>query len=189
MSHQAADPTQLIEAVCCADEQALSALFERFADRIYGQALSILRCPADAEEVCSAVFEKVWMRAEHYDPGRGSVAAWLGAIARNASLDHLRRSARHRRDRVEFDLDGAEAAQSVPEILVDQTQFMEAAREALTSLSAAQRRVVRLAFIQGLAHQEIANRLRMPLGTVKSHCRRGLCVMRSALTRFDPARQ
>jgi RNA polymerase sigma-70 factor, ECF subfamily len=189
MAQQHTDASELIEAVCRADEHALAALFDRFADRVYGHALSILRCPADAEEVCSEVFEKVWMCAERYNPERGSVAAWLGTIARNASFDRLRRNARHGRNRVDADIDASEAFHPAPELLVDRRQFSEAAREALATLTEAQRHVLRLAFIQGLTHQDIANRLRMPLGTVKSHCRRGLCSMRSALTRFDPARQ
>ncbi|MDZ7789143.1 MAG: sigma-70 family RNA polymerase sigma factor [Xanthomonadales bacterium] len=189
MPLQHTDPSELIESICGADERALATLFDLYADRVYGQALSILRCPDDAEEVCSEVFDKAWIGAERFDPERGSVATWLGAMARNASLDRLRRNARHVRDRVDVDVDGAESLQPVPELLVDQKQFKEASRDALATLSKTQRRVLRLAFIQGLTHQDIANRLRMPLGTVKSHCRRGLCAMRSALIRFDPARQ
>lgn len=184
---------QLIEAICCADETALAELFDRQVDRIYGIALAVLRCPNEAEEVCSEVFEKIWRCAEGYRVERGSVESWMAAIARNASRDRLRRQSRRP------ELSGArpelEQAESVagtvlaPEQWVDQAAFRSAVRTALQCLSDGQRRVVRLAFIQGLTHREISKRLKMPLGTVKSHCRRGLGSMRLALNRFDPTDQ
>lgn len=186
------DAAELIETVCRGDQEALTALFDRFADRVYGIALSVLRCPADAEEVCSEVFGKVWMCAERFDPERGSAEAWLSVIARNCSLDRIRRNARHARQvpwSADQLADSNLADHNVPESWLEERVFRSAVVDALDSLSRGQRRVIRLSLLQGLSQQEIAQALRMPLGTVKSHCRRGLLRMRSALNCFDPARQ
>lgn len=184
---------QLVEGICRADQHALAALFDRQVDRVYSIALKLLHCPYEAEEVCSEVFDRVWRRAEGFDPERGSVEGWIGAIARNASLDRLRRQARNPEvsagDPEAFVLTPAPEADSSPEQWVDRAAFRRAAESAMDRLSAAQRRVVSLAFVQGLTHEEISRRLKLPLGTVKSHCRRGLNAMRSALNGFDPAEQ
>lgn len=182
---------QLIEAICRADRDALAMLFDRQVDRVYGIALAMLGSPDEAEEVCSEAFEKIWRCAEGFDAGRGSAESWIGAITRNACLDRLRRRSRNREISMAEPEHGVPAAdpQPVPgpEQWVDHTAFRHAVAAAMDRLSEAQRRVVRLAFIQGLTHQEIAHRLKLPLGTVKSHCRRGLSTMRLALTRYDPA--
>lgn len=184
--------SELIESICQGDEQALAVLFDCFADRVYSIALSVLRCPADAEEVTSEVFGKVWLSAERFDPERGSIKAWLSAIARNTSLDRIRRNARHvGQQKLPAEDIAASVAdeRDVPETWLEEMDFRSAVANAMRSLSQGQRRVVRLVLLQGLSQQEIARHLRMPLGTVKSHSRRGLTRMRSALVRFDPARQ
>jgi RNA polymerase sigma-70 factor (ECF subfamily) len=191
--HSVSDLPVLIERICRADPQALAEIFDRQVDRVYAIALKRLRCRHEAEDVCSEVFDRIWRRAEQFDPARGSVEAWIATIARNASLDRLRRQAREPENDA---VDSYEVAlllhadpDSGPEQWVDQAAFQRAAGKALGRLSDAQRRVVSLAFLQGLTHEEISRRLRMPLGTVKSHCRRGLNAMRAALNGYDPAEQ
>lgn len=184
---------QLIEAICRADHDALAGLFDRQVDRVHGIALAMLHNREEAEEVCSEVFEKIWRCAEGFDTGRGSVESWIGAITRNACRDRLRRRSRNPEVSMAQPEDGALAADpepvSGPEQWVDGVAFRHAVGAAMNRLSAAQRRVVSLAFVQGLTHQEIAQRLKLPLGTVKSHCRRGLNTMRLALTHYDPEKR
>lgn len=182
---------QLIEAICRADRDALALLFDRQVDRVYAIALAMLSSREEAEDVCSEVFEKIWRRAEGFDAGRGSAESWIGAITRNACLDRLRRRSRNPEISMAQPEDGVPVVDPErvpgPEQWVDRTAFRHAVVAAMDRLSEAQRRVVRLAFVQGLTHREIAHRLKLPLGTVKSHCRRGLSTMRLALTRHDPA--
>lgn len=184
--------TELIERICRADEQALGELFDLQANRLYAMACSILGSRDDAEEVVNDVLGAVWARAESYDPARGTVEAWLTTMTRSRCLDRLRRDHRHRARRLNPDAMPA----AYDEMMVMPGEHdsrlhdlgMATAR-AMRRLTAAQRRVVRLAFFQELSHRDIAARLQMPLGTVKSHCRRGLALLRRSLSAYDPAQQ
>ncbi len=183
---------QLIERICESDESALATLFDMFATRVYSIAVSIVRCSALAEETCSDVFMQVWMKADRFDPARGSAKAWISTLARSRSLDCLRRESRHRSDRVHpGSCVDAYTDQNAEETFdhLESATAAGAVRDTLHSLNAGQRQVIRLAFFKGLSHQEIAERLSMPLGTVKSHCRRGLGRMRTALSCFNPAQR
>ncbi len=183
---------ELIDRICRSDAEALSTLFDLLADRAFSVALAMLRNRADAEEIVGEVFSLVWMKAESFDQSRGSVATWISVIARSRSLDHLRRESRHRSSGLNPD-DALPAYQDHDENsldhYIDQSDFGTQVEKVLVSLSAAQQRVLNLAFFQDLTHHEIARRLQMPLGTVKSHCRRGLGLLRSALSHYDPAKQ
>lgn len=186
------DLTELIERICQADGRALGELFDGQAERVYAIALAITRDPDDAQEIVNDVFSAVWLRAESFDANRGSVEAWLSIMTRSRCLDRLRREARHRAERLnpEAPLDAYRVLMTnETEQFSEQSLLGDAAAEAMKGLTAAQRRVLGLAFFQDLSHQDIAARLEMPLGTVKSHCRRGMHLLRRALGSFDPARQ
>lgn len=137
-----------------------------------------------AEKVVCDVYTHAWQRAGTYDPGRGSVMAWLAVMARNRAVDRLRQ----RRDALSLDDDrqGALSASlageaSSPEQLLTEFQSGRAVHRALQSLSEQRRLLLGLAFFQGLSHQEIADATRMPLGTVKSHLRRALAALQGEL--------
>jgi RNA polymerase sigma factor (sigma-70 family) len=130
--HSVSDLPVLIERICRADPQALAEIFDRQVDRVYAIALKRLRCRHEAEDVCSEVFDRIWRRAEQFDPARGSVEAWIATIARNASLDRLRRQAREPENDA---VDSYEVAlllhadpDSGPEQWVDQAAFQRARR-------------------------------------------------------------
>lgn len=183
---------QLIERICASDELALATLFDMFADRVFSIAVSMVHSNALAEEICSDVFMRVWMRADSFDPARGSAKAWIFTMARSRSLDCLRRESRHRHEPVHPDGGVAAYTGHHAEETFNHAETATAAsavRNSLQALNSGQRQVIRLAFFKGLSHQEISDRLGLPLGTVKSHCRRGLGRMRSALSQFDPARR
>jgi RNA polymerase sigma-70 factor (ECF subfamily) len=182
----------LIERICRSDERALGELFDHQSERLFALALAMTRNADDAEEIVNDVFSAVWMRAESFDPERGSVAAWLGTMTRSRCLDRLRREVRHRAD--PLNPEGRAPAYGVmmdnqTERFSEQASLGEAAAKAMQQLNAAQCRVLRMAFFQDLSHQDIAARLKMPLGTVKSHCRRGMLALRSALGAYNPARR
>jgi RNA polymerase sigma-70 factor, ECF subfamily len=183
---------RLLERICRADEKALVELFDRMADKVFAVVFNIVRNRDDAEEVVGEVFTRVWMTAESFDADRGQVSTWICVIARSRALDFLRREARHRSNSVNPEelVDTYHCHEHhEPEERADRRAFGQEARRVMATLSRGQRRVLRMAFFQDLSHHEIAQRLEMPLGTVKSHCRRGIGLLRSALSGYDPAQQ
>jgi RNA polymerase sigma-70 factor, ECF subfamily len=182
----------LLERICRAEQSALADLFDEQSDRLFALAMSVLRNADDAEEIVNDVFAQVWLRAESYDARRGSVSAWLNTMTRSRCLDRLRREQRHKAEVLNPESTvPAYQGHADPDIddLADRAALRSAARAAIGRLTLAQRRVLRLAFFQDLSHQDIAMRLKMPLGTVKSHCRRGISLLRGALGAYDPAQQ
>ena len=131
------------------------------------------------------VFWQVWRQAGRYDPARGAPPAWIFTVARSRAIDRLR--ARHRREDRTISFDDPNANldplddEATPDQVASFRQARDAVREAMKSLSPAQREAVELAFFKGLTHVEIAERLKEPLGTVKTRIRQGLLRLRSRL--------
>ncbi|CAN3985410.1 sigma-70 family RNA polymerase sigma factor [Kitasatospora purpeofusca] len=167
------------------DDAAFELLFRAVSGPVYGTALRTLRSPAHAEEVAQEVLLEVWRTAAAYRPERGTVLAWVLTIAHHRAVDRVRsaRAAADRERRLalpETDPDceppEEQAARSLDRVRV---------RSALAGLSAAQREAVVLAYYGGYTQQEIAQRLALPLGTVKTRIRDGLRRLRDT---FDPGR-
>lgn len=180
----------LVAGVARGDPDALERLYRQCCDRVYGIALRLLRQAQDAEEVVVDVFQQVWQEAARYDAERGTVEAWLGRIAHSRALD------RRRRRRARPDQDAGlhpddlhpdshpaaytECEDAAPALLALYEEGT-LVRRALAELSPEQQRCVGLAFLEELSHVEIAERTGWPLGTVKSHVRRGMQALRSRL--------
>lgn len=167
------------------DADALGSLYDLALGRVYGLALRVLRQPQDAEEVVSDVFLQVWDQAVSYCPQRGSVMAWLQTLAWSRAVDRLRRLRRHRLEtplHPEGDEDAYASGEDLPvDALLDHLGNVQALKQAFASLSPVQRTVLELAYREELSQPEIAERTGLPLGTVKSHARRGLAALREAL--------
>jgi RNA polymerase sigma-70 factor (ECF subfamily) len=176
----------LVARLCERDQAALGELYDCTIDRVYGTAIRVLRQPEDAEEVACEVYQQVWERAGHYDPGRGGVLAWLLRIAWSRAVDRLRRE-RAQRSCLAVHPQGAPEAYALCEENDPAIRLMavldsrSAVAHALQTLSMEQRRMLALAFFEDLSHPEIAARTGVALGTVKSHIRRGLQALRRAL--------
>jgi RNA polymerase sigma-70 factor (ECF subfamily) len=185
-----ADPDEaqlvaLIGRIRAGDAEALGALYDLALGRVYALALRVLRQPQDAEEVVGDVFLQVWDRAISYCPERGAVMAWLLTLTWSRAVDRLRRG---RRQRLEQPLhpDAPEDAYTPGEdepapVLIERLDQAQAIQRAFATLTPAQRRVLELAYQEELSQPEIAQRTGLPLGTVKSHARRGLAALRAAL--------
>lgn len=169
------------------DADALGALYDRYGRVVFGVLCQMLGSPEAAEEVAQDAFHAVWRRARTYRAERGSVRAWLLAIARNAAIDWRRtRGKRQARDAA---ID--EAVALVEEVAVEDrvitTLRAERVRAAVAMLPPEQREVLSLAFWSGLSQTEIAARTSVPLGTVKSRVRLGMAKLRERLVGVGPS--
>lgn len=177
---------QLLRDVVARQQAALGRLFDLCADRVFGVALRVLGDRDDAEEAVSDVFQQVWERAASYAPERGSVMSWLLVIAYTRSIDIKRRvKERRRHDPLHPDEQGETYTECEDRGIVDLLDLMTsgtAIHGALSELPERQRTLITMAFMEDLSHQQIAERTGLPLGTVKSHIRRGLMQLRDALS-------
>lgn len=183
-SSQAADRAALAR-IAEGDGAALAILYDAHSRAIYSLALRVLGEQADAEEVVQDVFAQVWRQAARYDPGRGSVGAWMMTIARSRAIDRLRaRRARPDRVAVVNDADTRErpAASADPSDALAMEIDAGRVRAALGELPLLQRIAIELAYFEGLTQSEIAERLEQPLGTIKTRVRLGLLKLRDVLS-------
>jgi RNA polymerase sigma-70 factor, ECF subfamily len=175
---------ELVLAMARGDEGALSRIYQSTFAEVSAIARCMLRCKEDAEEIVLDVYACAWERARAYDAKRGTVMAWLTVMARNRAIDRLRQ----RRQSLSLDDEQNEAlAASLvtyapsPEQLLNQFESGVAVHGALGRLSGQRRRLLGMAFFEGLSHQEIADAEGLPLGTVKSHVRRSLAKLKGQL--------
>ncbi len=156
------------------DEAALRAIYDEHASLV----LSICRrtVGADAEDVVQQVFVAAWRGRSSFDASKGSLAGWLTGIAKFKAVDHLRAKGRRPQSANQEVEDSASTAADVGRV-ADRMLLTRA----LATLPEERRRVVALAFFEDFTHQEISEHLSMPLGTVKSHVRRGLEALRHVL--------
>jgi len=174
------DPNRLIAAIArSGDRDAFAALFDHFAPRVKG-LLMRGGAPAElAEEVAQETLLAVWRKAALFDPAKASASTWIATIARNLRIDIARRETRSRLSQVYEILD--EEAPEQPDAMLSGAERDARVRAAMTQLSPDQYRVVELAFLEGFSHQDVANRLAIPLGTVKSRLRLALSHLRGRL--------
>jgi RNA polymerase sigma-70 factor (ECF subfamily) len=183
-SQSSAADDQLVARAASGDERAMTDLYDRYGSVVYTVAYRVVGERADAEEVVVEAFAQAWRDAGRYEPGRGSVAAWLTMIARSRSLDLVR--ARGRRDRLTASAASGEPAAAAdptanPAERTEDDERRRMVRQAIEALSPPQRQAIELAFFEGLSQSEIATRLNEPLGTVKTRVRLGMQKLRETL--------
>lgn len=169
----------LLERVARGDADAVALLVEQYTPVVWAIARRQLGAQC-AEDVVQEVFLALWKNAERYDPVLSSEAAFVATVARRRVIDQRRKLGRAQ---VEELPDEPRAEPDAGLEHVDLGEEARAAESALARLPKKQREVLRLAIVDGLTHVEIAARLALPLGTVKSHVRRGLERVRGALAR------
>lgn len=173
--------TALVERVRAGDREAFSAIYDELAPMVFGVVKRVLRDPAMSEEVTQEVFVEVWSSIDKFDPERASLSTWSVTIARRRAVDRVRReqSQRNRIDALAVQQDRNSDVGVDDEVVA--TAEARRVRLAVASLPDEQREVIQLAFIDGCAHGAIADRLGLPLGTVKGRVRGGLKRLRTQL--------
>jgi len=164
------------------DPQALAELYDQCGAWIYRSVLPVVRESTAAENVTQEAFLHVWNRIATFDAARGSLVSWLRVVARNLAIDYIR-SSESRMARRTAPLEFAEGrpAASPAECRVAQWDRVRLLEGPWSRLRACDRQALHLAYYGGLSQTEIAERLRRPLGTVKSWMRRGLASLRADL--------
>jgi RNA polymerase sigma-70 factor (ECF subfamily) len=167
------DDEDLLRRVAGGDAAALRGLYDRYAGRVMAVALRMLGGTGEAEEVVQDTFVDIWNRAKTYDRGRGAPGAWIVTIARNRAIDRLRSRATAARTAsgVRRETELVPAGPGTPLDAAVTTEAQKRVGAALGALPPEQRRVVELAFFDGLSQTEIAARTGDPLGTVKGRAR------------------
>jgi RNA polymerase sigma-70 factor, ECF subfamily len=166
----------LVRQMAGGDREAFAVFYDRYAPVVFPLILRIVRERADASDVLQDVFWEAWQSAARYDPSRGSPEAWMVMQARSRAIDRVR-ATRRRSDTFVAPLDEAVAAAPAGESPRDAAEAAAdrgTIRSALERLPGAQREVIELAYYAGLTQTEIAERLKQPLGTVKTRIRLGL---------------
>jgi len=178
----------LIDRVALADESALRELYELTSSKLYGVAVRVVGNKSWAEDVLQEAFINIWRIAGDYKATLSPPMAWMCLIVRSRGLDFLRRRTSDR----------ADAAQELDDVMAetlegDSANPMDTAlageqawalHQCLSQLDNKQREVVSLAYLRDLSHGELAEQLKLPLGTVKTWIRRGLEQLRGCMSRF-----
>jgi RNA polymerase sigma-70 factor (ECF subfamily) len=176
------DDGDLIRGLRDRDPQALAQIYDRYSAMTYGILLRIAGDSGTAEELLQEVFLRVWDRAQTFEREKGALGTWIITMARNRAIDYRRsvegRMATHSMGLESLYATGAARAEEEMVLRLDQVTKV---RAALAALSEQQRRVIELAYYQGMSHTEIAEALGQPLGTVKALVRRGLKVIKDNL--------
>jgi len=175
------DLVNLLDATARGDRAAFAQLYARTSAKLYGVCLRLLGNEAEAQDVLQEVYVTVWQKAGRFDGSRASPITWLAVIARNKGIDRLRQ-----RPAAAEELDQAAGVKDEAPLafdVIDRRQ--EAARlgNCLDELDERARTMIRAAFLDGATYPQLAERERVPLGTMKSWIRRGLQRLRGCLER------
>jgi RNA polymerase sigma-70 factor (ECF subfamily) len=171
----------LVRGVAAGDQGALLALYQRANRVVFTLAMRITGNRETAEEVTLDVFHDAWRRAVRYQEADGTVLGWIMNQARSRAIDRLRHEQRKKRVRPDTAGDAPEMRVASPDALIEFQEQRVALRRALDVLTADERQAIEAAFFSELTYAEVADRLKQPVGTIKTRIRAGLHKLRQAL--------
>lgn len=175
------------------DEQAFLQLYRQYGDQVLAVCLRILHDRHVAEDVLSEIFWEIWTHPDRYDSSRSTPQTYLLMVARSRAIDRLREVGRRAKVINEvaetISAQGSKTPSELPEASTLRHEDKQLVLAAVNGLEANQRQALELAFFQGLSHQQIAEHLNHPLGTVKSRIRQALIHLRAKLATAFPERQ
>lgn len=178
MSSSADAEETLLARIAAGDRTAFARIFEIYAPKVKGYLIRLGALGAVAEDLTQDAMVSVWRRAASFDAGKAKASTWIFVIARNVWIDKLRREKVELSYRASLD-DPEASSDEAPDDAAVRAQTEEQMTAALSILSEEQRQVVRLSFFEDRPHSEIAERLSLPLGTVKSRLRLALIKLRA----------
>jgi RNA polymerase sigma factor (sigma-70 family) len=163
------------------DRTALQTVYRLTSAKLFGVCLRILGERSSAEDVLQEVFVTVWRKAADFDAGRASPMTWLIAIARNRAIDRLRAERQSRR--MEPIDEAADVRDSAPtaDMAMQGTQTNARLHDCLGTLADHERAAMRGAFFDGNTYEELAQRMKVPLGTMKSWIRRAMIKLKACM--------
>ena len=177
--------TELMARIVQRDDRALEELYERFSKVIYSVIVSIVKKKEDAEEILCEIFFQVWEKAPSYDLGKGSVYTWLLTLARNRAIDKIRSKSYKNQKQEDSDIDemdvfsNPDSGNQLDNVVL--AERAESVKLALAKIPADQRQVLEVAYFEGYTQSQIAERLNLPVGTVKTRMRSGMKALQDLL--------
>ena len=171
----------LLGQVAEGNQAAFGQLYDQCANRVLGLVRRLLKDSAQSEEVTQEIFLEVWQNAKRYDPAKGSATTWILTMSHRRAVDRIRssQSTRDRDTRIGF-RDMETEYDSVSESVEIRVEH-ERVGQALLRLTELQRQAVTLAYYGGYSHSEVAEMLKVPIGTVKTRLRDGMIRLRDEL--------
>jgi len=179
-----AEDRDMLHRIQNGDETGLADLYDRYGQLLNGFVTRILRSVVEAEELVQEIFLQVWKKGDAYQENKGTVYTWLMTLTRNRAIDRLRsKDFKNHVDQIDVStlMLAAEPQSSNPQTRTIMGEDRQLVNGVLQQLSVDQQQVIALAYYEGFSQSEIAEKLNIPLGTVKSRIRNGLITMRSKL--------
>ena len=184
VDYESLDDHQLIQLISQVDKDALEALYTRYQTPVYSLAMFMLKKPALAEEVTQDIFLNIWLKASSFNAQRGQPRGWIMSVAHHKIIDLIRsqRRATVNADPVDYETldllpDGGVSTEAQAEQSLERERIMRA----LETIPANQREVIMLAYFGGLSQSEMAEKLYLPLGTIKTRVRLAMLKLRTVL--------
>lgn len=176
--------TSDLQRAALGDHRAFAQVYDATSARAFGVALRILRDVAQAEEVVQEAYLHVWRFSARFDPARGGAVTWILMIVHSKAVDRVRAVEREGcRETVAYESDARSGSDDDATFTAVSDRWEATrVRRALAALTSAQREAIHLAYFDGYTHVEVADRLGLPVGTVKSRIRSGLRRLRDELT-------
>lgn len=171
----------LLSRVAEGDQAAFGQLYDQTSGRVFGLVRRLLKDSAQSEEVTQEIFLEVWQNAKRYDPTKGSAATWMLTMAHRRAVDRIRSSQSTRERDQKIGLRDMETEYDSVSESVEISVEHERVGKALQRLTELQRQAVTLAYYGGYSHSEVAEMLKVPIGTVKTRLRDGMIRLRDEL--------
>jgi RNA polymerase sigma-70 factor (ECF subfamily) len=181
VTHTASPPEDLLPAVARGDAAAVKACLDRYGALVWSLARRMCRSGTDAEDAVQEIFVSVWKNAGRFDATKGSEVTFIATIARRRLIDRMRQAGRRPNESPIESGGGMAVSQDSVGAPVELREEVGIASRAMAELSEDQRRVLQMSIGHGLSHEKIAEATGIPLGTVKTHIRRGLIRVRALL--------
>lgn len=172
----------LLVRTAAGDRDAFAVLYDRFSPRVFGLVRKVVRDPGLSQDTLQDVMTELWRTAPRFDPAKGNAVSWILTLAHRRAVDTVRReqSARNRADTVGRREDAEREFDDVSEAVTMADEHAQV-RRALDALTELQRQAIEMAYFEGMTYREVAERLDVPLGTIKTRMRDGMIRLRDTL--------